>query len=352
MACSQQQLDIAIEQQDRAAASSALGYLGLAYWRQGDFDRALAYLQQARDTAVASGYRRGAVLTGSDMAGVYWEQGDHANALACLRQALEAALEIGYVQAFGFIIGNAGVLYDQRGYQREALQCYGQGLAIAADLGDWPSTLNILSNIAIGFIALHRYRDAEQLYARAIVLGRQFTIPFSLCEVLYLQAGLYVDQGRHTEALPLNREALDIATQIERKDIQFQAQVLAIRLQVAMGEIDVAAAVGALTALLDTWTDESEQATLHYEIWRLDAARAEDRQAAADLYRELHSRTPLAEYRRRYAGLTGATLPEPPPLPPLPEHLLGQPIDLVALFERVGVERAEDSGESTTALAD
>jgi hypothetical protein len=88
------------------------------------------------------------------------------------------------------------------------------------------------------------------------------------------------------------------------------------------------------------WPDASEQAALYYEIWRLDPTRQDARQTAADLYRELYSRTPDVEYRKRYAELTGETLPETEPLPPLPEHLLGEPIDLEALFERVGVRSA------------
>jgi hypothetical protein len=45
-----------------------------------------------------------------------------------------------------------------------------------------------------------------------------------------------------------------------------------------------------------------------------------------------------AEYRRRYAKLTGESLPEPPPLPPLPDEVLRTPVSLEAMLERVGVE--------------
>jgi hypothetical protein len=31
-------------------------------------------------------------------------------------------------------------------------------------------------------------------------------------------------------------------------------------------------------------------------------------------------------------------LPEPPPLPPLPESVMGEPVDLEVLLERVGVK--------------
>jgi len=103
-------------------------------------------------------------------------------------------------------------------------------------------------------------------------------------------------------------------------------------------KLNAVEAITELSALLTTWHDDAEQVAVHYEIWRIDPTQEDARQKAALVYGELYSRTPNIEYRQRYEELTGAKLPEPPALPPLPESIMGEPVDLTALLRRVGVE--------------
>jgi class 3 adenylate cyclase/predicted ATPase len=336
--CAEQQLQIATQHDDSIGVSAALDYMGITFFQQEDMDRALEHLLRALDVASAAGHKRGVVVAYNDLAAVHWRQDDYPRAVEYLRRSIEVAGEIGYLQMIGLMLGNAGTVYQQLGSFAAALACYGQALRIAAELGDWPGILNVIGNVALVFTAQSRYEEAGRLYARAIDLARSLNIPHVLCADLQRAAQLHHLQGRHAEASPLNREALEVARQVGRREYQFEAEVLAIRLRVAVNEIDAARAIGELEALSSAWPDENEQAALYYETWRLDRTRETARQAAASFYRSQYAGTFDVEYRQRYTELTGETLPDPPALPPMPEEVMKTPVNLDALLKRVGVE--------------
>jgi tetratricopeptide (TPR) repeat protein len=204
-------------------------------------------------------------------------------------------------------------------------------------------------NIAITYAARGSYQDAESLFTRTIALGRALNIPYFLCEGLYQIADLYTRYRRYAEAEPINQEALDIAGLVGRKEIQFQAQLLAVRIRIALGQGDPPTAIGELEALRSEWPGDAEQAAIDYTIWLLDSERELSRRAAAERYRALYARTPNIEYRWRYTQLSGAPLPDSPPLPALPSIDMrgaGSLDELLARAERL-IETApwEQQGE-------
>jgi tetratricopeptide (TPR) repeat protein len=274
------------------------------------------------------------IIAGSNLAGMYAEQGDYAHALVALRQALDVANDIGYRHAAGVMIGNAGEIYRQQGDYDRALACYRHGLQVATELSDWNSIHNGLLNIAITYAARGSYQDAEPLFARTIALGRALNIPYFLCEGLYHTGQLYARQRRYAEAEPINQEALELAGQVGRKEIQLHAQLLALCLRVALRQADARAAIGELEALRADWPGDAEQAALDYTSWLLDTRRERSRRAAAKRYRALYTRTPNIEYRWRYTQLAGEPLPDPPALPPLPDIVTRDAPGLAALLAR------------------
>ena len=142
------------------------------------------------------------------------------------------------------------------------------------------------------------------------------------------RAELLARQGALAPALAANAEALALAEPAGIHEIVFKAQLLAIRLGDALGQMPRPAAVAALQALLAPCDSPPEQGAIYYELAQLAPAAPAARQTAADLYQQLYSQTFQAEYRERYEALTGARLPDPPPLPPLPALVTRDPVDL------------------------
>ena len=156
--------------------------------------------------------------------------------------------------------------------------------------------------------------QAEALFRKAIGFGRRLRIPSYLSGMLIELVRLLLEQERAVEASPFYEEALEMMSTVEGQllageDTRFDAYVLGIRLRHALGQLIASAAATELRALLHQVTSPVQQATIHYEPWRLVPDNEEARTAAAALYRSQYAETGLYLYRRRYQELTGETLP-------------------------------------------
>jgi tetratricopeptide (TPR) repeat protein len=334
-------LTIATDSGDALGRSDALAQIGLVAFQRGDSAGALQAHRQARELADQIGYRRRAVLSANDMAGVYWQLGDPAHALEWLLEGLQSADEIGYTWVAGLMIGNAGLLYAQQGEDDRALACLGRSLQTASDLGDGPGVVLALGRLAELLGSQGQTNEAAALCERAVIMARQLGLNYELAEYLALLADLERQRGHDAVALPLCDEAVALAERSEAPEVAIKGRALRERLRLTLGLADTAAACATLETLL-TQPDDAAQALIHDTLWQLDATRSHNRDSAAALYRALYAAAPKAEYRARYAALTGEDLPPPPPLPALPPQFAAPPDDLPKLFARVGVGQMMD----------
>jgi class 3 adenylate cyclase/tetratricopeptide (TPR) repeat protein len=335
----EQRLALARALGDPEGVSAALDNLGIVFFMRGDAEGALANLEQALSLAREAGLRRREIIAGNDLAGVCWGIGDYRSAMEHLQQALAVATEIGYLQQIGFMLGNAGLLYTDFGDYAPALRCFTRALQIAADLGDWPAIAAALGNLAFCLDGQGRADAADAVYERAIALGRSLGTPDFLAGDLYHRADLCARRGQYAAARDYNAEALAVAAEVERRDIQLQAAALDIYLQHVAGERDTLDAAAALAALAAEWQAPEEQAALHYAAWQIDPADEAARNTALAAYAALAAENPNSEYRRRHAALGGAELPPPPPLPELPQAAAHTAAGLDELLARIDVLR-------------
>jgi class 3 adenylate cyclase/predicted ATPase len=340
LAYAEHQLEIASTINDQIGRSDALAQLGLVAVRQGEFERALDMFRRSLENAESINYRRRIVLAANEIAGIYWRIDDFAQALEWLLRSIHAAEEIGYVWMLGLMIGNAGLIYARQGEDEQALSCHTHALQIALDLHDGPGIVPSLGRIATIFVAESHY-DSDRTISicmRAIALARELSLPSELCEQFELLAELRMHQERYAEALTACLEAREIAERIKERDVAGRTRLLELRLRAAIGELSVDAACAALDALLDAAPDDIARAPIWMAIWQIDPQRTDVRIAAAAIYRRRYAAAPSAELRRHYRALTGEDLPPPPPLPALPESLMGTPGPLDDLLARAGVE--------------
>jgi adenylate cyclase len=328
----EQALELAETIDDRELASVIVGNLGIVYGMQGESDRALSYFDRQADLKNDLGDRLGASVAVGNMGVEYENQGNYTRAMECYMVQLQASTEAGDQRNASIAVGNVGLIYSQQGDYARALQCYTRQLQIALERGDLRMISFALSDIADAFKAQDQLKEAETLYTQAIALGRSLNILYDLCGYLHKKADLLARQERYAEAQALNDETLEMAAQVECQDIEFQADVLRIRLRVALGQLEPDAAVDTQAALLDTWTDPVQQAVLHYELWRMGQANYRD--PAAEQYAALYHQTPNITYRTRYEDLTGQALDDMLVLPELPDVITRQQVALDDLLPR------------------
>jgi tetratricopeptide (TPR) repeat protein len=181
-----------------------------------------------------------------------------------------------------------------------------------------------------------RVREAEDLFRRVLRIGQVFDYDYYFSEYLRSFAALLTDAGRFEEAQELNEQALRLAIETERPDIQFEARLLAIRLETLLQTLSNDGARKAFSNLLAVTDDDSEKAAIHYELWRLnpgDEAVARAAQAAADAAFEA---TAEMRFSRIYTQISGHDLPRPA-VPPLPGVIGQGTADMDALLKRLDV---------------
>jgi class 3 adenylate cyclase/tetratricopeptide (TPR) repeat protein len=335
------QLQIATALGDRPSMILALGSMGNVYWQQGEYAAALACFEQSLLRAVEIDDRRGISITVGQMGTVYWRQGNYAQALACFGRQLGIATEMGERRGVSEALGNMGIVYGEYGDYRRSLVCLQQQLAMAGKTGDRKYMSIAVANMARAYTAQGRYAEADRLYAQAVELADLLNNPYLRCEYLHGQAALYALLGRAADAQALNDVALRQAVAVQRRDIQFQAEVLAIRLGITLQQISPATALAALHHMESSWPAPEQRAALRYEGWRIDPSRHDLRENAAAEYRALYAALPQIEYRQRYQELTGRRLPSPPPLPDLPPAAARESIDPARLLDRVDATLAQ-----------
>jgi hypothetical protein len=265
----------------------------------------------------------------------YGALGDDPRALDWMRQALDEAALCGHTANWTGTLVTMSVLYRKQGDLGAALRLAEQGALRAAEISFWSSVAAGLGHSGYILVLQGRLDEAERRLPRAAALLERLNQRCDLCEALYFWAELLVRQQDLCRALSLAEQARAMATDVGRGEYQLAATILGIRLRLAHGQLDVAAASDELERLLPAWSQDVQQAALHYELWRLDPAREADRRAAADLYHTVHERAPRHEFRTRYHALTGERLPDPSAPPDIMAVSARQPGDMDALLARV-----------------
>lgn len=321
-ALANEHLRIATRANDAFGISGALHNLGLTHTRQDGLDTAQSYFERALETATQSGQKLRVIHIANDVARLHWQRGEYVQAVLSLQQAIRTANEIGYRLAKGVMVGNLGAIHWEVGEYDFAITCCVHAFDTASAVGDTSATLTCLGNIAAIFLEEHKDDIVEQILTRALALGRQLNQPYLLCEPLHTAANLRLRQSKPSEAIALNREAMELAAKINDQELVLKARLLDTRLRWLVGAMTTADAVTELTRLLDVSSADEHHAAIRYAIWQIDPSRSDARRGVAEIYRRLHQAKPRREYRLRYAELTGATLPAPPTLPQLPAELL------------------------------
>ncbi|MBI1277539.1 MAG: AAA family ATPase [Anaerolineaceae bacterium] len=336
IAAAEHQQQLAIELNDIRGSVEANLNIAWAESEQGNIEAAETHMIDASENAQRAGYKRGIIHSLGDLAAHYVAKGDYHKAMDNLRTALELALEIGHLHSSAAIIINMGMIYNDRGDFDRALICDTKSLGYYLELGDLPNVANALGVITIIEIEILNYEMAARLLDKSIKLCRSLNIPYILCEQLYYQAKLILMQnGNLDEARQLNDEALQIATDLGDHEYPSKCQILAIHLLVQSKEVNQVEAAERLNNLLNDELTESQQAAVHFELWRLDSNNVSAKQSATLFYKTLYEMSGVFEYRKRYKELTTQQLLPPSELPVLPQAVVQNLPVLEALLLRI-----------------
>jgi DNA-binding SARP family transcriptional activator/tetratricopeptide (TPR) repeat protein len=207
-------LEVARRVGDRAAQAQVHSDLGLAHWRLGRYDQALASHQQSLTICRELGDRRGEGAGLNNLSLVREWQGRYDQAVACLHESLAICRELGDRHGIASSLGNLGNNYERLGRYDEALACQQESLAAYRELGDRDGLARGLTNLGGGYERLGRYDEALACLHEGLAiygeLGDRDGQAFCLNDL----GVVYQRQGSYDKALTWLRESLAIRREL------------------------------------------------------------------------------------------------------------------------------------------
>jgi predicted ATPase/DNA-binding SARP family transcriptional activator len=329
------QVQLATETGNRQYTFKALKRRGNIQSDRGNHSLAIAALMEALENVLAIGDQRDIIQVQWSIGYAYLQQLDYQQALEYFIKAASGAMEIGSYNVLRVVLSGMGDAYERYGEHAKGLACYTRYLEMSLQTNNQLGVMLAVDNMASLYVAQGLLLQAEVNMQRVIALSHILGLNYYHAQYLYRQAELYTKQGRYDEARRLNDEARILYAVEEDREYRLRVALLNIRLRVALEAQTLEDAVAACMELLQGYSQAAEEALIFYTAWLLDPSLEEARSKAAILYKELYAELPSTEYRQRYAQLTGVHLPDPPPLPELPEIVTATRSDLDKLLTSV-----------------
>ena len=138
----------------------ALNMRGLINFDQGEYDKALRYLEESKTIQEAIGDRAGLGVTLNNISQIYDAQGDYETALEYLQESKTIQEAIGDRAGLGATLNNISQIYKVRGDYETALEYLQESKTIREAIGDRAGLGVTLSNISAIYHAQGDYETA------------------------------------------------------------------------------------------------------------------------------------------------------------------------------------------------
>jgi DNA-binding SARP family transcriptional activator/Flp pilus assembly protein TadD len=170
LACHQQSLAIRRELGDCHGQAASLGNLGLVHEQQGRYDQALACLQESLAIDRELGNRCGQASSLNDLGIVHQRQEGFDQALVCLEESLTIDRELGDRYAQATSLNDLGTVHQRQGRYDQALACQQESLTIRRELGDPHGQAETLRELGVTLRTLGRPGEARTYWQQALAI--------------------------------------------------------------------------------------------------------------------------------------------------------------------------------------
>jgi len=300
MQCFEEKKQLCLELGDKSGYCGAVGSMGNVYCDKGDYDKGLQCYQEQKQINLEIGDKRAYSGVVGNMGIFFKEKGDYNQAMSCYQEYKQISKELGDVRGYSIAVGHIGTVYSDKGEYDQAMQCYEEKKNICLELGDKRGYSIAIYNMANVIKEKGDFSKAMQFYDEAISIGRELQVKYFLCFYLSSKSDLLFTLKDYDNAKLLNQEANSISTEIANKDIIFKTTILSCKLIALYKPTE---AISKLTQMLESETEISNSALVHYEIYKINRS-TEHQQKALDICQQLYEKTPNIEYKNRIDELT------------------------------------------------
>ena len=208
------ELSIAKEQGDRKREGTALGNMGIAYYRLGDFEKAIEYYTQFLSIAKELGDRAGERTASNNLGAAYRGQGDFKQAIEHYKQSLNIAKELGDRAKEGKASYKLGIVNYDLGNLKQAIQYYKQSINIFKELGDRAGEGEASNNLGIAYHGLGDLKQAIEYWKQGLNIAKELGYRAGEKTASNNLGVAYLGQGDFKQAIEHYKQSLNIAKEL------------------------------------------------------------------------------------------------------------------------------------------
>ncbi|MEM1320654.1 MAG: tetratricopeptide repeat protein [Bacteroidota bacterium] len=299
--CQRAELSLCEAANDKPGMATLNTNLGIVYFEKGDYDAALACYEKGLELSEELGNKLLTSIAIGCIGSVYQRKGDYQRAMELFIRDLELCEELGDKQGMSIAIGLIGELRSVEGEFDIAIQYLERNLELSEELGYQKGIAKAVNTLADIYTFQGLYDKAVAYYDRAIQISRKIKNKLVLGFSLVEKGSTLILKGDYKEAHSIHLEALEIAENLGNPDLIFQALILAANVEYFAGRREIA--VKMLKDMLSNTKSKSEQAAVHYHLYKMNGKGNIHRDKAFELYQALYEVEPCYLFKERLIEL-------------------------------------------------
>jgi serine phosphatase RsbU (regulator of sigma subunit) len=154
-----QSLHLAEESGNKNSIGRALANIGLVYFNQGSRDKALEYYQKALKLKLEINDKKASTIILGNIGDIYKAGGEYIKALEYFHEAVQLSAELKEEGLVGYFMACSGSAYELKGDYSNAYRSFSDALEIAEKQKD--KVMIAANNISLGGLLLHDHKNDE-----------------------------------------------------------------------------------------------------------------------------------------------------------------------------------------------
>jgi tetratricopeptide (TPR) repeat protein len=152
----------------------------------------------------------------------YYVQGEYVKAIDCFENSLEIFQEINFKRGVANILNNLGVIYNNYGDDAKALEFYLRSLGISEEINDSARIVSALTNIGLIYSKKDdKFEDAKEHYLKALTIAEKIGYTLGIGTISVNMGELFFRKGDFEEALKYYEKSVKEYKKVKSLNVTF-----------------------------------------------------------------------------------------------------------------------------------
>ena len=158
---------------DKKGISGSYNNIGLVYEYQGAYTKAISYYLKSLKISEEIGDKKVIQSAYNNIGGIHYNQGSYDEALSYFFKSLKISKEIGIKKGVADSYNNIGSIYRQQGFEDKSLQYHLKSLKIKEEIGDKRGLFSSYQNLGVSYYTKGSYDKTLSYYLKSLNIAEE-----------------------------------------------------------------------------------------------------------------------------------------------------------------------------------